>query len=78
MLRILKLEFIDDAVLRSDLTLLEALDTQIGFMEDKIAAVALNDEKVKLLITMPGLKYFSASLLVARSATSIASVAIRS
>jgi len=34
-------------------------------MEAKIAAVAVNDERVKLLMTMPGLDYFSASLLVA-------------
>ena len=34
-------------------------------MEAKIAAVAVNDERVKLLITMPGLGYFSASLLIA-------------
>jgi transposase len=64
-LRSLRLGFTDDAVLRSDLALLEALDMQIGFMEAKIAAVAVNDERVKLLMTMPGLNYFSASLLVA-------------
>jgi len=61
----LKLGFTDDAVLRSLLALLEALDGQIGFMDAKIAAVAVNDERVKLLMTMPGLDYFSASLLVA-------------
>lgn len=61
----LRLGFTDDAVLRSDLALLEALDEQIGVMESKIAAVAVNDERVKLLMTMPGLGYFAASLLVA-------------
>ena len=64
-LRSLRLGFTDDAVLRSDLALLEALDMQIEFMNAKIAAVAVNDERVKLLMTMPGLNYFSASLLVA-------------
>jgi len=61
----LKLGFTDDAVLRSDLALLQALNEQIGFMEAKIAAVAVNDEGVRLLMTMPGLGYFAASLLVA-------------
>lgn len=64
-LRSLKLGFTDDAVLRSDLALLEALDEQIGFMDAKIASVAVNDERVRLLMTMPGLDYFAASLLVA-------------
>jgi len=64
-LRSLKLGFTDDAVLMSDLALLESLSEQIGFMDDKIAAVAVNDERVRLLMTMPGLGYFAASLLVA-------------
>jgi len=64
-LRSLKLGFTDDAVLRSELALLSVLDEQIGFMEAKIAALAVNDERVKLLMTMPGLGYFTASLLVA-------------
>lgn len=61
----LKLGFTDDAVLNSELAVLEALDKQIGFIEAKIAAVAVNDERVKLLMTMPDLGYFAASLLVA-------------
>jgi transposase len=64
-LRSLKLGFTDDAVFRSDQALLEALDEQIGFVDAKIASVAVNDERVKLLMTMPGLDYFAASLLVA-------------
>lgn len=35
------------------------------FMDAKIASVAVNDERVRLLMTMPGLDYFAASLLVA-------------
>jgi len=61
----LNLGFMDDAVLKSDLALLETLDGQIALMEAKIAAVAVDDERVKLLMTMPGLSYFAASLLVA-------------
>lgn len=64
-LRGLKLGFTDDAVLNSELALLKRLDEQVGFMEAKIAAVAVNDERVRLLMTMPGLGYFAASLLVA-------------
>lgn len=64
-LRSLKLGFADDAVLMSDLALLESLSEQIGFMDAKIAAVAVNDERVRLLMTMPGLGCFAASLLVA-------------
>ena len=34
-------------------------------MEDQIAAEAVNDERVRLLMAMPSLGYFAASLLVA-------------
>jgi transposase len=61
----LRLGFIGDAVLRGFLALLEALDMQISLVEAKIAAIAVDDWRVKLLMTMPGLDYFSASLLVA-------------
>jgi transposase len=37
----------------------------LALLEAKIAAIAVDDGRVKLLITMPGLDYFSASLLVA-------------
>ena len=65
MLHSLKLGFTDDAVLESELALLTVLDEQIGLIESKIAAVAVNDERVKFLMTMLGLGYFAASLLVA-------------
>jgi len=54
-LRSLKFGFADDAVLLSEL----------AFMETKIAAVAVNNEKVRLLMTTLSLGYFVASLLVA-------------
>ena len=64
-LRGLRLGFTDDAILQCDLALLRVLDEQISFVDGKIAAVAVNDEYVKLLMTMPGLGCFAASLLVA-------------
>ena len=64
-LRGLELGFIDDVVLKSDLALLTVLDEEVGFMDGKIAASAVDDERVKLLMTMSGLGYSAASLLVA-------------
>jgi transposase len=40
------LGFMDDAILRSDLVVLEAVDEQIGFMEEKIAVLAVEDPQV--------------------------------
>ena len=59
------LGFMDDAILRSGLVALEAVDGQIGFMEEKIAVPAAEDPQVRLLMTMPGVGYFSAILLLA-------------
>jgi len=61
----LKLSFTDDVVLTSFLSLLEYVDVQISLVDAKIASLAYNDDRVRLLMTMPGLDYFSASLLVA-------------
>jgi len=63
-LRGLSLGFMDDAILRSDLALLEALDGQVDVMEDKIAAVAAEDRRVRLLMTMTGVGYFTALLVL--------------
>jgi transposase len=63
-LRGLSLGFMDDAILRSDLALLEALDGQVEVMEDKIAAVAAEDRRVRLLMTMTGIGYFTALLVL--------------
>ena len=60
----LRLGFMDDAILRSDLALLEALDGQVDAMEDKIAAVAAEDRSVRLLMTMTGIGYFTALLVL--------------
>lgn len=45
--------------------MLTVLEEKIAFAKSKIAAVATNDESFRLLMTMLGLDYFAASLLVA-------------
>ena len=57
--------FMDGAIVKGELALLETFDEQIRLFEDKIAAMAVEDPQVKLLMTMPGIGYFTASLLVA-------------
>jgi len=59
------LDFMDDAILRSDLVILEAVDAQIGRIEGRIAVLAVEDPRVRLLMTMTGIGYFSAMLLLA-------------
>ena len=63
-LRGLCLGFMDDAILRSDLALLEALDGQVDAIEAKIAALAVEDQRTRLLMTMTGVGYFTAMLIV--------------
>jgi transposase len=58
------LGFMDDAILRSDLALLETVDVQVGLIEEKIAALAAEDRRVRLLMTMTGVGYFTAMLIV--------------
>lgn len=59
----LELSSIDDAVLKSDLGILKAFDEEIGYIESKIASVALKDPNVVLLITIPGIDFYSAMVL---------------
>ena len=68
-MRGLSLGFMDDAILCSDLALLETLDEQIGFVEKKLAALAVDDPKVRLLMTMTGVDYFAAMLILAEIVT---------
>jgi len=60
---------IDDAILRSDLALLEALDEQIEFIEERIAALAVESQQVRLLMTMTGVGYFTAMLILTEICT---------
>jgi len=59
------LGFMDNAIVKGQLAILETFNEQIRVMEDKIAALAVDDPQVKLLMTMPGIGYFTASMLVA-------------
>ena len=63
------LGFMDDAILRSDLALLEVLDEQIGYVEEKLAALSVDDARVRLLMTMTGIDYFAAMLVLAEIVT---------
>jgi transposase len=63
-LRGLDLGFMDDAILRSDLAVLEAVDAQVMLIEEKIAAVATEEWRVRLLMTMTGVGYFTAMLVL--------------
>jgi transposase len=68
-MRGLSLGFIDEAILRSDLDLLEVLDGQVASVEEKLAALAVDDPKVRLLMSMTGVDYFSAMMILAEVVT---------
>jgi len=59
----------DDAILRGDLALLEVLDEQIGYVEEKLAALSVDDARIRLLMTMTGIDYFVAMLVLAEIVT---------
>jgi len=65
----LRLGLIDDAILCSDLALLEVLDEQVASVEAKLAALAVDDPGVRLLMTMTGVDYFSAMMVLAEVVT---------
>jgi transposase len=59
----LQLPTIDRTILNSDLALTDSLETQIKNMNIEIAKLACNQEDVKLLMTMPGIDYYSAMII---------------
>jgi len=63
-LRGLSLSFMDDAILRSDLALLETVSEQVDAIEEKIASIAAEERRVRLLMTMTGVGYFTAMLIL--------------
>jgi transposase len=60
----LELQGIDQEILMSHLRHLRELDMEIGYVESLIASEALRDEDVALLLTLIGVSYFGALLLV--------------
>jgi len=68
-MRELSLGFMDDAILRSDLAVLEVLDEQISLVEEKLAALAVDDAHMRLLMTMTGVDYFAAMLVLVEIVT---------
>jgi transposase len=63
-LRERSLGFMDDAILRSDLALLETVGEQVEVIEEKIAALAAEEQRSRLLMTMTGVGYFTAMLVI--------------
>jgi hypothetical protein len=61
------LGYMDKVIVKGPLALYETLEEQIQVFEDKITAMGMEDPQVKFLMTMPGIGYFAASMLVARA-----------
>ena len=62
-LRGLELEPVDRCILDTHLRHLECLNSEIGFLDSRIAGQALESEDALLLMTMTGVDYHSATLL---------------
>lgn len=63
-LRSLNLPATDDHILKSNLQILETLNEQIRGADIQIAKDAVNEEQAKLLMTMPGVDYYAAMILL--------------
>jgi len=63
----LKLSEIDQLILDSNLKLIENLEAHVDAINREIATIAVNDHAIKLLMTMPGIDYYSAMLITAES-----------
>jgi len=59
----LQLQGVDQTVLNSNLALLKALDEQIKTVTVEIAKTACNEEDIRILITMPGIDFYSAMVI---------------
>jgi transposase len=59
----LRLEGVDQTVLETNLALLKTLDEQIEHVTHQIAKTACNEEDVRILITMPGIDFYSAMII---------------
>jgi transposase len=63
-LRSLNLSATDDHILKSNLQILEALNEQIRGADIQIAKDAVNEAQAKILMTMPGVDYYAAMILL--------------
>ena len=63
-LRNLNVPATDNQILKSNLQILETLNEQIRTADIQIAKDAVNEEQAKLLMTMPGVDYYAAMILL--------------
>jgi transposase len=63
-LRNLQLPTTDQEILRSSLQVVDTLTEQIRSLDIQIAKDATSEEKAKLLMTMPGVDYYAAMVLI--------------
>ena len=63
-LKTIDLSWIDRMVVDAYLDALVAIQKQIGIFTAKIAFVSKEDQRVKLLMTIPGIDYFTALTIV--------------
>lgn len=61
----LRLEPVDQVILDTNLKLLKSLDEQTAAVTREIASVAVDEGRVRLLMTLPGIDYYSAVLILA-------------
>lgn len=64
-LRSLRLSEIDQLTLNSNLKLLESLEAQVDALNKEIARIAVDEKAIRLLMTIPGIDYYSAMLITA-------------
>lgn len=62
------ISWIDRMQLNALLDVLESLERQITVFTAKIASISINDDRVKLLMTIPGVDYFTALTVVSEIA----------
>ena len=59
----LQLQGVDQVVLKTNLALLKTLDEQIEVMTHEVAKTACNEEDIRILMTMPGIDFYSAMVI---------------
>ncbi|MEM3045841.1 MAG: transposase [Candidatus Bathyarchaeia archaeon] len=61
----LRLSPVDQLILETDLRLLRSLNEQVYAVTRAVASLALSEAPVRLVMTMPGIDYYSAMLILA-------------